>query len=92
MGQCNKCNGARQVRYLFNGVCAACIKNKSVSKSVVNVPLNNDHMMNFNGNDSVNDKQVDPDDSISMVGTKRSAQKPLNFKEVMYEVNDNNGS
>jgi len=36
--------------------------------------------------DFSDDQQVDPDDSISMVGNKRLAQKSLDFKEIEYEA------
>lgn len=42
-------------------------------------------MMDFDNNSAV-DHQIDPDDSISMVGNKRLAQKPLDFKEIEYEA------
>jgi hypothetical protein len=51
------------------------------SKSAINVLLGNDHTMDFG-----NDDQIDPDDSISMVGNKRPAEKPLDFDEVLYEA------
>jgi len=82
MGQCNNCGGARQVRYLSNGLCATCIKKTGcVSKSAINVPLDISQMIDFS-----DDQQVDPDDSISMVGNKRLAQKSLDFKEIEYEA------
>jgi hypothetical protein len=43
-------------------------------------------MMDFDGGDGITEQQVDPDDSISMVGTKRLAMTPLNFNETLHEV------
>jgi hypothetical protein len=66
-------------------VCNVCEKKLKGTKSAINVPLDGSQMIDF-GNDEAFGYQIDPYDSISMAGTKRLTEKPLDFNEVLYEA------
>jgi hypothetical protein len=71
MGKCCKCGKESEVRRLTQGLCAMCSKGKA--KTVVNAPTSN--FLDATAlNKLVKRQEIGPDDSLSMIGSKRERE------------------
>jgi hypothetical protein len=69
MGGCVKCDKENEVRRLIDGLCSVCSKRKA--KTVVDAPTSNSLNAGNLRTLPHQKHQIQPNDSVSMIGSKR---------------------